>query len=69
MTDIYENIEEENPDKECKICIVFDNIIADMLSNNKFNPIVTEPFIRGRELNISLALLHSLILIYQKILD
>ena len=68
MTDIYENIEEENPDKECKIFIVFD-MIADMLSNSKFNPKVTEPFIRGRELNISLVLLHSLILIYQKILD
>ena len=29
-------------------------MIADMLSNNKFNPIVTELFIRGRKLNISL---------------
>ena len=34
--------------------IVFDDMIADMLSNKKFNPIVTELFIRGRKLNISL---------------
>ena len=34
--------------------IVFDNMIADMLSNKKLNPIVTEPFISGRKLDISL---------------
>ena len=34
--------------------IVFDDIIADMLSNKKLNPTVTELFIRGRKLNISL---------------
>ena len=34
--------------------IVFDDVIADMLSNKKCNPILTELFIRGRKLNISL---------------
>ena len=34
--------------------IADDDIIADMLSNKKLNPIVTELFIRGRKLNISL---------------
>ena len=34
--------------------IPFDDMIADMLSNRKLNPIVTELFIRGRKLNISL---------------
>ena len=34
--------------------MVFDDMIADMLSNKKLNPIVTELFIRGRKLNISL---------------
>ena len=34
--------------------IVLDDMIADMLSNKKLNPIVTELFIRGRKLNISL---------------
>ena len=54
MDDIYTNIEEHNPDKKRKILIVFDNMIADLLSNKKFNPIVTESFIRERNLNISL---------------
>ena len=34
--------------------IVFDDMIADMLNNKKLNPIVTELFIRGRKVNISL---------------
>ena len=34
--------------------IAFDDMIADMISNNKLNPIVTELFIRGRKLNISI---------------
>ena len=43
----------------------FDDMIADMLTNKKSNPIVTELFIRGRKLNISLVFLHNLILLYQ----
>ena len=54
MDDICKNIEEYNPNKQRKILIVFDNIIADMLSNKIFNPIVTELFVTGRKLNISL---------------
>ena len=51
---IYKNIEEYNPNKKHKILLVFDDdLIADMLNNKKLNPIVTELFIRGRELNIS----------------
>ena len=34
--------------------IVFEDVISDMLSNKKFNPIVTELFIRGKTLNICL---------------
>ena len=33
MDDIYQNIEEQNPNKKQKILIVFDDMIADMLSN------------------------------------
>ena len=54
MDDIYENITEYNPTKKHKILIVFDGMIADMLSNKKINPIITELFIRGRKLNASL---------------
>ena len=53
MDDIYKNIEENNPTKKRKILIVFEDMIADILSNKKFNPVVTELFIRGRKLNIS----------------
>ena len=42
------------PDKENKILIVFDDMITDMINNKKLNSIVTELFIRGRKLNISL---------------
>ena len=31
MDDIYKDIEDYNPNKERKILIVFDNMIADML--------------------------------------
>ena len=54
MDHIYKNIKEHNPNKKRKILIVFDDIIADMLSNKKLNPIVTKLFLRGRKLNISL---------------
>ena len=53
MDDIYKNIEEYNPNKVRKILIVFDDMIADILSNKKLNPAVTELFIIGRKLNIS----------------
>ena len=46
MSDIYKNIEEHNPNKKWKILIVFNGMIADMLSNKKLNPTVTELFIR-----------------------
>ena len=54
MDNIYKNIGEYNPNIKRKILIVFDDMIADMLSNKKLNKIVTELFIRGRRLNISL---------------
>ena len=54
MHDVYGNINDYNPDKENKILIVFDDMIADMINNENLNSIVTELFIRGRKLNISL---------------
>ena len=53
-SDIYKNIEDYDPNKKQKILIVFDDMIANMLSNTKLNSIVTEWFIRGTKLNISL---------------
>ena len=54
MDGICKSIEEHNPNKKRKIVNIFYDMIADMLNNKKFNPVVTELFIRGRELNISL---------------
>ena len=54
IQDVYKNINDYNPDIENKILIVFDDMIADMIHNKKLNSIVTELFIRGRKLNISL---------------
>ena len=54
MDDIYKNIEEYKANKNRKILIVFDVMIADMLSDKMLNPIVTELNIKGRKLNISL---------------
>ena len=49
-----DNTEEYNPNKKRKILIIFGDVIADMLSNKKLNPIITELFIRSRKLNVSL---------------
>ena len=42
-----------NIGKKCKILIAFDDMIVDMIDNKKLNPVLTELFIRGRNLSIS----------------
>ena len=54
MQDVSKNIGDYNPDKRRKVLKVFGDIIADMTHNKKLNPIVSELFIRGRKLNISI---------------
>ena len=54
MYNIYENNEENNLNKKCKILIVFDDLIADSLLIKELNPVVTQLFIRGKLLNIYL---------------
>ena len=55
MQDVCKNIDDYNLRNKRKVLIVFDDMIADMINNNnKLNPIVTELFIRGRKLNISI---------------
>ena len=53
MQDVFKNIEEYNPNRKCKILIVFDDMIANMMSNKKNNYTVAELFIRERKLSIS----------------
>ena len=54
MDDVYENIDDHNPIRKRKVLIVFDEMIADIMSNKKFQAIIKELFIRCRKLNISL---------------
>ena len=54
MDDVYENINDYNPSRKRKILIVFDCMIADIMTNKKFQAIIKELFIRCRKLNISL---------------
>ena len=52
--DVYENIDDYNPSRKRKILIVFDDMIANIMTNKKFKAIIKDLFIRCRKLNISL---------------
>ena len=54
MDDVYENIHDYNPGRKRKILIVFDDMIADIMNNKKFEAIIKELFIRYRKPNVSL---------------
>ena len=54
MNEVYENIDLYNPNRRRKILIVFDDMIADIMTNKKFQSIIKELFIRCRKINISL---------------
>ena len=58
IDDICKDIEEYNPNKNLKILIVLDNVIADILSNKKLNPVVAELFIKSRKLKVSLVFIN-----------
>ena len=49
MHDVCKNIDNYNLDKENKILIVFDDMIADIINTKKLNSVGTELFIRGRK--------------------
>ena len=55
MDDVYENINDYNPIRKRKKLTVFDDMIGDIMTNEKFKAIMKELFIRCRKLNISLA--------------
>ena len=69
MDDIYNSIEEYNPNTKRKTLIAFDDMIADMLNYKKVNPIVTESFIRGTNLSICLVFIMQSYFVVPKILD
>ena len=54
MNDVYENIDDYNPTRKRKILTAFDGIIAEIMSNKKFQAVVKELFTRCRKWNTSL---------------
>ena len=52
---ICKNIDEYNPGKKRKVLIVFDDVVADMISTKKLDSIMAELFIRGWKINITIA--------------
>ena len=54
MGNVYNNIDDYNPKRKRKILIVFDDMIADIMNNKRFQAIIKELSIRCRKLNISL---------------
>ena len=54
MYDVLENIDDYKPSRGRKVLIVFDHMIAVIITNKKFQAITKELFIRCRKLNISL---------------
>ena len=69
MDDIYENIDDCKLSRKRKTLIVFDDVIADIMSNKKFQTIIKELFIRCTKLKFRLFLSHSLIFLFQKTSD
>ena len=54
MDDVCNNIDDYNSKRKRKVLIVFDDMIADIMTKKKFQAIIKELFIRCRKLNISL---------------
>ena len=55
MDDVSENFDDYNPNRKRKILIASDDMIAEIMTNKKFQAIIKELFIKCRKLNISLA--------------
>ena len=54
MDEVYDDIDDYNSNRRRKMLIVFDDMIADIMTNRRFQAIIKELFIRCRKLNISL---------------
>ena len=54
MDNVYENINDYNPNKKRRTLISFDDMIADIMTYKKFQATIKELFIRCRKINISL---------------
>ena len=64
MDEVYENIDNYNPSRKRKFLILFDDMIADIMSNKKFKAIIKELFIRLSE--YFTCFYHSVLFFYSK---
>ena len=69
MNDVYENINDYHLNRKRKILILFDDMIADIMTNKKFQAIIKDLFIRCRKLNISLVFITQSFFLSQKMSD
>ena len=54
MDDVFKSIDDYNTKRKRRVIIVFDDMIADIMTNKKFRSTIKELFIRCRKLNISI---------------
>ena len=69
MNEVYENINDYHLNRKRKILILFDDMIADIMTNKKFQAIIKDLFIRCRKLNISLVFITQSFFLSQKMSD
>ena len=69
MDDVYENSHDYNSSRKRKILIIFDDMIADIMTNKKCQALIKQLFIRCRKLNISLVFITQSFFLFQKMLD
>ena len=54
IDDACNNIDDNNPRNQRRVLIVFDDMVADIMTNKRFQAITKELFIRCKKVNISL---------------
>ena len=69
MDNVYESIDDYGSKLGRKILIVFDDMIADIMTSTRFQAIIKELFIRCRKINISPVFSLNLIFLFQKMSD
>ena len=69
MDDVYEDIDEYNPNRKRKILIVFDGKVANIMTNKEFQAVVKGLFFICRKLNISLVFVTQSFFLFQKMSD
>lgn len=65
MDDVYNKINDCNPGRKPKIVVVFEDTIADIITNERFQAIVNDLFFRCRKLIYLLYLSRNLLFLFQ----